>query len=369
MSSPAIQDSFLDQNQTNLTTVYSNTQSGTHDILALIETYSVPVICIGGLIGNTISAFVFLQKPLRENSSSLFLTARSISDNGFLATLLTIWASSVYDLHIGNFPPMCQMLIFFTYVFGCYSVWLVVFVTAENYIRICRPFLVQRVCNTKIAKISMVILLALVLITYNFPFWTMGERCIPLRKYYSFIQILVYLDTVLTLVIPAIIMICLTSAIAATAIASCKRQRRRSASSITSVKSPLVKVTTMLLAVTLCFSLLNLPHHVVRLRLMVLAFVEKKVDISLSNEIAIQSISQLLYYLSVSTNVLIYLIFSSRFRKTLSSCFMRQNTRMYAQPKAAVYPMRKSNNALNEIPVKNISDEMSPLRCYQNSDL
>ncbi|XP_060584444.1 neuropeptides capa receptor-like [Ruditapes philippinarum] len=358
-----------------MTTVYSNTLAGPEDTLAVVEAYAVPVICVGGLIGNTISAIVFLQKSLRENSSSLFLAARSISDNGFLATLLTIWASSYYDLRLGNIPPMCQLLIFLTYVFGCFSIWLVVFVTAENYIRICRPFLVQNMCNTRNAKVSMLILLAVILLTYNFPFWTIGGACIPLRKYYDFIQILVYIDAVLTLIVPAIIMALLMSAIAATTIASCERRRRRSTSSCTNVKSPLMKVTTMLLAVTFSFFLLNIPHHVVRLRLMVLAFVEKNVNTSLSIEIVMQSVSQLLYYLSVSTNVLIYSVFSGKFRKTLRDIFKRKSTNrtITHNVRDVFYPTRRVNISMEEILDKDNNDkypeEAFPLRRFESSIL
>ncbi|XP_045206809.1 galanin receptor type 2-like [Mercenaria mercenaria] len=376
MESTYTQDSPIKQNVSNLSTIYSYTLSEPEDIIAVVEEYAVPIICIFGIIGNTISAFVFLHKVLRGNSSSLFLAARSISDNGFLATLLTIWASSVYGLHLGSVPGLCQALIFFTYFFGCVSVWLVVFVTAENYIRICRPFLVKKMCNTTNAKISMIILLALVLSIYNFPFWTMAEQCTPYRKYYDFIQIMVYIDSVLTLIVPSTIMTGLTSAIVATTIASCKRRSRRmSTCSVTTAESPLTRVTNMLLAVTLTFFILNLPHHAVRFRLMILAFVEKQsVAATLPLEITMQSISHLLYYLSLAINVVIYSIFSSKFRTTIKDFAMRRATRRNIHTRNVIpsYPMRRADLSLQEFPgkrIKNNNEETFPLRRFQSSIL
>ncbi|XP_045199505.1 sex peptide receptor-like [Mercenaria mercenaria] len=379
MESTYAYDPPIKQNDSNLSTIYSYTLSEPDDIIAAVEEYTVPIICIFGIIGNTISAFVFLHKALRDNSSSFFLAARSISDNGFLATLLTIWASSVYGLRLGSVPGLCQALIFFTYFFGCVSVWLVVFVTAENYIRICRPFLVQKMCSTTNAKISVIILLALVLSIYNFPFWTMAEQCIPYRKYYDFIQVMVYIDSVLTLVLPSSIMAVLASAMVATTIASCKRRRKMSTSSMTSVKSPLTKVTTMLLAVTLIFFILNLPHHAVRFRLMILAFVEKQsVAATLPLEITMQSISQLLYYLSLAINVVIYSIFSSKFRTTIKDFVMRRDSRpnIHTRTGIPIYPMRRADLSLQEIPgnrIKNnnelLHEETLPLRRFQSSIL
>ena len=42
-----------------------------------------------------------------------------------------------------------QLVVFSSYVFGFLSVWLVVFITLENYIRICHPFSVARFCTVQ----------------------------------------------------------------------------------------------------------------------------------------------------------------------------------------------------------------------------
>lgn len=351
------------RNGTNFTSVEINYSAESDDLATAVEKYTVPIICTFGLIGNSVSAFVFSRRPLRENSSSLFLVARSISDNGFLATLLVIWAASFYNIQIGCVAGLCQILIFFTYFFGCLSVWLVVLVTAENYIRICRPFLVRKVCNTRNARTTVLILFALVVLVYNFPLWTMKEKCGSYQRYDNFIQIMTYIDSAITLIVPATIMTVLMSAIAITTIAACRRRRRLSSSSMSNVQNPLTKVTTMLLIVTVTFFLLNLPYHAVRFRLMILTFVEEQnLETKLSFEASLQSVSQMLYYLSLAINVVIYAMFSSKFRTVLRDFILRANSNEQSTSKRIpVYPLQIKKLSLQDLTGSTVSGKTLPI--------
>ena len=49
---------------------------------------------------------------------------------------------------------MFQLVVFSSYVFGFLSVWLVVFITLENYIRICHPFSVARFCTVQKVRLD-----------------------------------------------------------------------------------------------------------------------------------------------------------------------------------------------------------------------
>lgn len=302
-------------------------------VTALVEKYTVPIICILGLLGNSLSLFVFFKKSLRTKSCSLFLAVRSISDNGFLVTLLMIWTSSVFDLRLSRISGICQITVFLTYVFGCLSVWLVVFVTTENYVRICKPFLVNTFCNTTKAKCAVLVLIICVLCCYNFPLWTMTKECVPNQKHYSFIKVMVYTDSLLTLVVPIIVMAFLMSQIAMSSLSSWKRRRRLSSSSAQRITNLTTKVTTMLLAVTLIFITLNLPSHVVRLRLLIVSFIRNQLNVTTSTDLTVQSISQLLYYLSLSINFFVYYLFGGTFRKTFNDIFRRKikSRHVYAQ--------------------------------------
>ena len=321
------ESSNMEDNITNITYSFEEPEH----IIATIEEIAVPTICALGLMGNTLSFIVFAQKFLRSKSCSIFLAVRSLSDNGFLIILLIIWSSAVFDLKLNRIIGLCQGTIFLTYVFGCLSVWLVVFVTIENYIRICKPFMVNAWCQTTKAKYVLFILCIIILSCHNFPLWTMTDDCLPDAKYYSFLKIMVYVDSLLTLIIPTCIMSFLLFRIAMSSISSCKRRRRLSTTSTQKMSDLTTKVTTMLLAVSLIFITLNLPLHVVKLRLLIISFVRNEINVSTPLDVTMQSISQLIYYLSLSINFPVYYLFGGTFRKTFKSIFRSKQKSVYAQ--------------------------------------
>ncbi|XP_053403256.1 FMRFamide peptide receptor frpr-18-like [Mercenaria mercenaria] len=327
--------------------------------ITLVERFAMPVICILGLIGNTLSFIVFLHKSLRQKSCSLYLAARSLSDNGFILILLVVWISTVLDLRLSKVMGICQSIIFLTYVFGCVSVWLVVFVTFENYIRICKPYRVKNFCKTSNAKYAVIFLSVCVLCCYNFPLWTMNKECLPNEKHYGFIKVMVYTDSLLTLVFPTLIMSGLMTHIAITSITSCKFRRRLSSTSVQKKRtSPMTKVTSMLLAVTLIFFILNMPSHVVRLRLMILAFTENKRDITESLDVTLQSVSQLIYYLSLAVNIFVYYCFGNTFRKVFFKRFHWKTRHTYVLTDSSVLSVqtrlknRKNKKKFRKIPAQ-----------------
>ncbi|KAL4219898.1 7 transmembrane receptor (rhodopsin) [Mactra antiquata] len=313
---------ITERNNTNKSGHFtSRTTPDSYNFMTNVERYAVPMICLFGLVGNTISFIVFLRKTLRSNSCNLFLAARSISDNGFIIILFIIWLSSTFDLKLSHRTGICQIIITLSYVFGCISVWLVVFVTVENYIRVCRPFMVNEICKTTNAKIAVGVLIGFVLCCYHYPLWTTTKRCVPYPKYYNLIQKMVYVDTVLTLVLPTLIMSLLMAAMARSSVSACQRRRRLQFNKIKNTKNPMTKVTTMLLAVTLIFFTLNMPSHVIRLRLMIISISRNSPYVTTSTDLIFQSLSQLLYYTSLAINIIVYFLFGSNFRKTFFGLF------------------------------------------------
>ena len=306
----------------NTTTPWNNTHELHSDdgVRETIETYGLPAVCILGLIGNTLAAITFLRKPLRNKSCSLYLAVRSISDNGFLATLLVIWSSGTFRLQLGSILGICQLLVFLTYVCGCISVWLVVFVTAENYIRICHPFIVSRVCTTKTAKIVLAVLSVFTLGFYNFPLWISKPDCSPNSAHYKVTQAFIYTDTLITLIVPVILMAVLMAAIISTLIRSHKWRRSRPNNSSLPTQHPVAKVTKMLLAVSSIFFLMNFPSHVIRLQILINSFLQGYGDTT-PLEALIQTITLQIYYLSLGINLVVYLVFGSQFREVFKQTF------------------------------------------------
>ncbi|KAH3807849.1 hypothetical protein DPMN_136196 [Dreissena polymorpha] len=313
----------MNERLVNFTFNASDVRNGTEltkieHLIRALDYFVLPAIVIIGTLGNIMSFLTFVSKPLGLCSSSVLLALRSVSDLGFLGTVFVIWLSAVFELHLNDVKAVCQLLVFASYVCGCFSVWLVVLVTVENFLRIFKPFTVSKICTRKKAKLISGIMAIIITGIYSFPFWTIGPQCRPENSYRSFVKIMVYVDAVLTMVLPVCIIFPAMVAIILSSFGICVRRKKLSTSSLTGNR-PLKKVTSMLSVVTLSCLILNLPSHIVRIYLLITTRNENRyvqTNVSLS-----QSISLLLYYTSFSINVVIYYAFGSRFRNAFKNLF------------------------------------------------
>jgi len=297
-----------------------------------IEQYALPVICIFGLIGNSLSSITFFKRPLRRAPCSLYLAIRGLSDNGFLLSLLLTWVSSTFDLRLSQVRGVCQTIILMTFVCGCVSVWLCVFITFENFMLIQNPMIARRFCCSFVSKLCSIALVVFAVAIYSMSLLIMNGDCSPNREYTGYTQILVYTDTLLTLVIPIGIIFVLMTVIAYKVIKIIHIRRLHSVytkqvatetSNGTSVKRrviPIAKVTKMLFVVSLVFVSLNVPSHVIRLLILVGNFTQghSTTTVTLAT---IQHAFQILYYLSFSINIIVYAVFGSNFRNMFRKTF------------------------------------------------
>ncbi|XP_052783144.1 somatostatin receptor type 2-like [Mya arenaria] len=140
------------RNNTSIPTATLEYEDPIYNAVIVVEKITIPVICVFGLVGNTLSTLTFLRIPLRRAHCSIYLAVRGMSDNGFLISLLMTWVSSVFELRLSRLKGVCQAIIFTTYVCGCVSVWLCVFITVENFLLIKNPIMARRMCRDIIAK-------------------------------------------------------------------------------------------------------------------------------------------------------------------------------------------------------------------------
>ncbi|KAK7486452.1 hypothetical protein BaRGS_00022253 [Batillaria attramentaria] len=318
-------------------------------ILARFHLIALPTIAILGIISNLLSFCIFVSKTLRRTSCSIYLAARSISDTGFLLSLFITWLGDAVSAPVVHTVVVCQVVIFSSYVFGFLSVWLVVFITLENYIRICHPFSVAKFCTVQ-----------------KFSLWTTEvksykglQRCGNNLKYIVIIKALLYGDMVITLVLPSLIILFFMVAICISLVRSFKRQSRlkgskpvasgangtipknaatngragtsglgdsgnkkstkRSSSRRNS--SPQAKVTRMLFAVSFTFLVLSLPSHCIRLRVAMLLMVKKTSENPNMDEM-LQVVFQILYYLSFAVNLVVYLSCGESFRNVFYETYI-----------------------------------------------
>ena len=237
------------------------------------------------------------------------------------------------------------LLIFFSYVSGFTSVWLVLAITYENYIRLCRPQLVSIRCNNRVAYTAITAIFCFSLLVYSFALWThsvvrvkeeksftslhlvndvvpnttayefrnsskdingdieiyttvtsailpfsttlnmsvlsQGQQtmfnrrvCMAVMKFYRVLMTMTFIDTILTLVLPTVIIVPLVITSLFAVARAFQRKNRLRASLVTKSQrhnksSMEAKVAEFLLAVSLTFIFLHTPGHIIRVKMLV----------------------------------------------------------------------------------------------------
>ncbi|ELU00670.1 hypothetical protein CAPTEDRAFT_64377, partial [Capitella teleta] len=272
--------------------------------------YFVPVIIIIGLIGNTTSFVVFTSTHLRKLSSSVYLAALAVADNGFLLSVFIMWTVNIdFDLH--SKPGWCQLFVFLTYFFSFLSVWYVVAFTVERFIAVCFPFKRNTVCTVTKARIIVSCMASVAFLFYNFALWTTTvtepleghPECRPRAGSIKVVQVINNIDTVITLIIPMIIIII---------IGRCP-STGSDASRASNVSN---QITNMLLVVSSTFVVLNLPSHAFRVHHFITGLFNKALSPS-QTYADCQVFFQYVYYLNFSINIFLYSLCGKNFRHAL----------------------------------------------------
>ena len=101
----------------------------------ILFAYGVPVICIFGIVGNIFSFRVFVFKSFRNNSSSAYIAALSVSDSCFLLSLFLSWlGNGKFGFVFSGIAVWCQVMIYVTSVCSFLSVWYVVLIMIDRYV-------------------------------------------------------------------------------------------------------------------------------------------------------------------------------------------------------------------------------------------
>ncbi|XP_062588805.1 kappa-type opioid receptor-like [Saccostrea cucullata] len=305
------------------------------DTVFIIRRYALPLICFLGILGNSLSAKAFLGPGLKHASCSLYLAVRCISDNGFILTLFTAWLDFVH-VRVFHTEAICQIVVFLSYLCSFISVWCVVFVTIENYVRICHHTHVNRFCTIKIARYALLTCFLLALLLYNFSLWGTqvqqhGDQkyCLTKRIFMKLEQVITYIDTALTLVIPLLIILVLMLLIIISSVDAHKRQIRLTSTSAQNNNEsrrrvlPHSRVTRLLSSVSIMFLILHTPLHVIRIKVLFEHVLRKNGNETSGSDMdrTLQHIFVTMYYLNFSVNCVIYLVCGENFRKVFLESF------------------------------------------------
>lgn len=336
------------------------------NIISVLNIYVTPLIIAVGVLGNGLSFWVFVKTYLNRQSSSVYLAYLSIADGGFLLALFVVWLGWV-NIHTFHTPGWCQIILYFTYVFSFMSVWTVVSFTTERYIVVFYPLKRHVLCTKRRAVGAMLCLTVTSLLVYSFVPWTSSvlqinasSICAPMPQYKVLIKVFSSLDTVITLIVPSLIIIYMNSRIGLriynytrtkqqedisvhspsfseglmisrlktgdihssnlVVIADTQSQCRACSlkqSRLTTRKAhSQMRITISLFIVSSVFIVLNLPSHAFRVYAFAISLNNQAYKVS-NVASSIQEFLQFLYYLSFAANFFLYNAFSRNFRTAL----------------------------------------------------
>ncbi|KAF2884644.1 hypothetical protein ILUMI_21531 [Ignelater luminosus] len=195
------------------------------------------------------------------------------------------------DVDLFNQQGMCQIMIYITGVCSFLSVWLVLAFTVERFVAVRYPLLRQSVCTVSRAKIVILILAVLAMLLFS-PLLVFArvqydqhrkiELCTIDPEWQRYANVFNVVDTVLTFIIPVIVIGILNTCISRTIwkLASVRRKltyRGPPPTNLLNKRKGFIrhqrpklkpvsqnKVTKMLLVVSTACLCLNLPSYIMR---------------------------------------------------------------------------------------------------------
>lgn len=190
-------------------------------LLDFCHLYYIPSIILLGLVGNLLSCVVFLKTHLKLRSSSYYLAALATTDFSFLMSLLLVWLNSTIGWKVFNNNGWCETLVYISAVCSSLSVWLIVAFTVERFIAVQYPLHRPHMCTVARAKMIILVLTILALVSHSYSFVTAGvvkiqdgdEMCELKREYLETMQIISIIDSIASLIVPLVLIIVMNTMI------------------------------------------------------------------------------------------------------------------------------------------------------------
>ncbi|XP_050699410.1 thyrotropin-releasing hormone receptor-like [Eriocheir sinensis] len=207
-------------------------------VVRQLNLYYVPLLIVVGFVGNLLSCVVFLNTRLRMRSSSYYLAALAVADVTYLFILFLVWLDML-GFNTFNVNVMCQLEIYLGSVSSSLSVWLTVAFTVERFIAVQYPLQRPTVCTVHRAKNVILTLTGFSVTVHLYVFVTAGvivhlddggvaiTECNLRMDYRGLMNVINWIDTLLTLVIPFIMIVVMNTLIARQLIRFSKRYRNR----------------------------------------------------------------------------------------------------------------------------------------------
>jgi len=288
--------------------------------------------------------------------SNVYLAAISVVGIAFLSCVMFSWTAHT-SIDVYKVNGMCQTLTYVSQVSSFLGVWYVVCFTVERYVAVNYPLRRLSLCTVTNARRTVVALAAFAGVAYHYAAWTSGVTalwpgggriCGPLSRYTTVLSAVHVVDTVITLLLPFVVITLLNARIALT-IFRHNRARQAIAARVP-VQPPLrryaraavkhdqqrprlrryirdhagnrrsppdqFRVTKLLLTLSVAFLVLNLPRHATRAYTLVVS-TDRGYQPSLTF-LACEKLFNVVYYAHFVVNIVLYAtVCGKKFRSTL----------------------------------------------------
>ncbi|CAD5125353.1 unnamed protein product [Dimorphilus gyrociliatus] len=294
------------------------------ELIIRLHIYYLPLIIVFGLLGNLLSAIVFLFSNLNQFSSSVYLSALSLADICFLLCLFLNWLLWI-GTDLINYEVCCQLFAYISHVSSSLSFLFILAFTVERYVVVLLPLHKFVWCTIGRARKIIYILVALCLVLQMIHIFSSEVKvkneynetkriCEPKKSFRYHLNFFVLFDSIITFFLPFFVILVANFRI-------CVRiwmtmRRRDEMTTIPASQRQELRITVLLVFVSVTFFVLNAPAHAFKLA----AVVHTVRDTHSAYgplTINLQSLSNLLYYTSHAVNFLLYSIGGNTFRQAL----------------------------------------------------
>lgn len=310
-----------------------------HELQHYLSGVCVFIICVLGLIGNSLAIRVMLRKEYVNTSTYVYLTGLTVSDSLFLVFDILLCVKDLLSknstLALAGYPgttfPVFHPL---ANTFHCTSIWLTLGFTVDRYIMICHPFEGSKFCTRKRA-IFTVVGIYIFGFLYNIPRFLEYETYVlpnlfSDKKYTIAIHTEIGASQVFLKVIHfwmylfcVFLIPCVTLSVLNTLLlVTVKRSRimgRRMSLGVD--PSPKNDTTIMLVAVVVVFLVCQLPALIIKTIFASQPEKFVRMDSKYDYLNIIQEVANFLVIVNSAINIILYCGFSKRFRKTFAQIF------------------------------------------------
>ena len=344
--------------------------------------YVPPVLLLMGTIGNALSAVILTRRPMRKYSTYFYLAALSAADLIVLYLgLLRLWIGELTgkDL-IDHSDWSCKIITVVGYSVSDYSGWLIIAVTGERYMAVCRPLKTQCICSRERAiKVVLILLLILFLLNCHF-FWTVQiiyihhnddsiAQCAGGERYGMLInEVWPWIDAFIYSFLPFVIILVLNTLIIRQIIRAKKNRLRLQmcGSQVSGLKVSHMdsgKISVMLLTISIAFLVLTMPINIL---LIVTRFPTTEINTieQMINFRLALTVMELLMYLNHSINFILYCATGQKFRQQL--CWLlshKKPPQSHSVPPSenSLWPLTQSHLLTNPNTLRHLEMELAPI--------